>query len=51
MECFTLDAAFSAFEDDIKGSIKSGKLAEITVLEKDLVEVPPQMRSKTSSCV
>jgi hypothetical protein len=40
VKCFTLDAAYSAFEDDIKGSIEPGKLADITVLEKDLIEVP-----------
>ena len=37
---FTLDAAFSSFEEDVKGSIEPGKLADITVLERDLVEVP-----------
>ncbi len=40
VKCFTLDAAYSAFEEDIKGSIEPGKLADITVLEKDLAEVP-----------
>jgi hypothetical protein len=39
VKCFTLDAAYSAFEEDTKGSIEPGKLADITVLEKDLVEV------------
>lgn len=42
IKCFTLDAAYSAFEDNIKGSIEPGKLADITVLEKDLVEVPSE---------
>lgn len=40
VKCFTLDAAYSAFEDDRKGSIEPGKLADITVFDKDLAEVP-----------
>jgi predicted amidohydrolase YtcJ len=42
VRCFTLDAAYSSFEDDLKGSIEPGKLADITVLENDLVEVPSE---------
>jgi predicted amidohydrolase YtcJ len=37
---FTLDAAFSSFEEEVKGSIEPGKFADVTVLERDLVEVP-----------
>ncbi|MGD2200652.1 MAG: amidohydrolase [Candidatus Bathyarchaeota archaeon] len=36
---FTLDAAYASFEEDIKGSIEPGKLADITILGKDLTEV------------
>ncbi|MGD8439710.1 MAG: amidohydrolase [Holophagae bacterium] len=36
----TLDAAYAAFEDDIKGSLEVGKLADITVLSNDILEVP-----------
>ena len=39
---FTLDAAYSSFEEDIKGSVEPGKLADITILEKDLTEIPPK---------
>jgi hypothetical protein len=28
---YTLDAAFGAFEEDIKGSIQVGKLADFTI--------------------
>ncbi|MEJ2188681.1 MAG: amidohydrolase family protein [Acidobacteriota bacterium] len=36
----TLDAAYAAFEEDIKGSLEVGKLADVTVLSKDILRVP-----------
>jgi predicted amidohydrolase YtcJ len=38
----TIDAAYAAFEEDIKGSLEPGKLADITVLSKDILEVPAE---------
>jgi predicted amidohydrolase YtcJ len=38
----TLDAAYAAFEEDIKGSLRPGKLADITVLSKNILEIPPE---------
>ena len=32
--------AIAAFEEDIKGSLTPGKLADITVLSRDLLTVP-----------
>ena len=32
--------SYAAFEDDIKGSLTPGKLADITVLSKDILTVP-----------
>ncbi|HEX9579650.1 MAG TPA: amidohydrolase [Gemmatimonadales bacterium] len=37
---YTLAAAYSAFEEGIKGSLTPGKLADITVLSKDIVTIP-----------
>lgn len=37
---FTLDAAYGAFEEDIKGSLEVGKLADLVVLSKDIFEIP-----------
>jgi len=36
----TLDSAYAAFEDDIKGSISPGKLADMVVLTRDIMTVP-----------
>lgn len=38
----TLDAAYAAFEEDIKGSLVIGKLADITVLSQDILTVPDE---------
>jgi predicted amidohydrolase YtcJ len=40
LRSYTLDAAYGAFEDDIKGSIEVGKLADFTVFSQDLMTVP-----------
>jgi predicted amidohydrolase YtcJ len=39
LRIFTLDAAYAAFEEDIKGSIETGKLADIVVLNKDIMSI------------
>lgn len=40
LRSYTLDAAYGAFEEDIKGSITPGKLADFTIYEQDLMTVP-----------
>lgn len=40
LRAYTLDAAFGAFEEKIKGSIVVGKLADFTVFTKDIMKVP-----------
>ncbi|MBT8209876.1 MAG: amidohydrolase family protein, partial [Eudoraea sp.] len=39
LRSYTLDAAFGAFEEDIKGSITAGKLADFTIYSQDLMTV------------
>ncbi len=39
LRSYTLDAAYGAFEEDIKGSIEVGKLADFTVFDQDLLQV------------
>jgi len=37
----TLDAAYAAFDEDVRGSIKPGKLADLTVSDLNLMEIEP----------
>lgn len=39
---YTMGNAVAAFEEDIKGSLTPGKLADITVLSQNLLTVPDE---------
>jgi predicted amidohydrolase YtcJ len=39
---YTVNAAAASFEEDVKGSISPGKLADIVVLSEDPTRVPPE---------
>lgn len=40
LRSFTRDAAYAAFEENIKGSLEKGKLADMVVLSKDIMTIP-----------
>jgi predicted amidohydrolase YtcJ len=40
LRSYTINNAYAAFEEDLKGSITPGKLADITILSKDIMTVP-----------
>ncbi len=47
LKCFTVNAAYSAFEEDLKGSLKPGMLADFVVLSKDIMTIPEMEILKT----
>jgi len=42
LKSYTIDAAFSAFEDDLKGSLEVGKFADIAILDTNLLTCDDQ---------
>ena len=44
LRAYTLDAAYGAFEEKVKGSIQTGKLADFTVFSQDIMKVDEMMR-------
>jgi predicted amidohydrolase YtcJ len=39
LRSYTINAAYAAFEEDVKGSLRPGKLADVTVLSRDILIV------------
>lgn len=48
LAAYTRDAAYAQFEDNLKGTIEPGKLADIVVLSQDLFAVKPLEIRKTT---
>jgi predicted amidohydrolase YtcJ len=42
IKCYTLNGAYASFEEDIKGSVEVGKLADIAVIDRDLTKTKPE---------
>jgi hypothetical protein len=42
LRAYTIHNAWSTFEENSKGSIKVGKLADLAVLDRDIFRVPPR---------
>jgi predicted amidohydrolase YtcJ len=40
LKSYTINAAFAAFEEDSKGTLKPGKYADLVVLSKDILTIP-----------
>ena len=39
LRTYTINAAYAAFEEKIKGSIEIGKLADFTILDRDIMSI------------
>jgi predicted amidohydrolase YtcJ len=42
LKSYTIQNAYAAFEEDVKGSLTPGKYADIVVLSKDILTVPAE---------
>jgi predicted amidohydrolase YtcJ len=40
LRSYTINNAYAAFEEDLKGSLRVGKLADVTVLSRDILTIP-----------
>ena len=41
LRAYTAEAAYASFEEDIKGMIKVGMIADLVLLDRDLTTIPP----------
>ncbi|MCX6649603.1 MAG: amidohydrolase [Candidatus Bathyarchaeota archaeon] len=42
IKCYTLNGAYASFDEDVKGSIEVGKLADVAVIDRDLTKSKPE---------
>jgi predicted amidohydrolase YtcJ len=48
LKTYTLNAAYASFDEDKRGSIEVGKLADLTILSQDLSDVPADKMREVS---
>ena len=41
IKCYTLNSAYASFEENIKGTIETGKLADLIILDEDILTIDP----------
>jgi hypothetical protein len=39
IKAYTINAAYAAFEDDVRGSLRAGKLADVTIFDRNLLKI------------
>lgn len=50
VQCYSLNSAYAGFSEDRTGSIEKGKIADITVFDGDLTEIPEEDELKDAKC-
>jgi predicted amidohydrolase YtcJ len=45
--CFTLDAAYAARQEDVIGSLETGKWADFILVDRDIFKIPAEQLGKT----
>lgn len=51
LEMFTCNGAYGIFEENIKGTLEVGKLADIVILDRDILSAPLNQIEKIKVCV
>lgn len=51
IKMYTCNGAYSIFEEDIKGSLTVGKLADIVILDEDIMSLPSNEIKNTHVCL
>jgi predicted amidohydrolase YtcJ len=46
IRAYSIDGAYAAWEEDIKGTIEAGKLADLVVLDRDPLSIDPDDLNK-----
>lgn len=42
IKAYTINNAYAAFEDNVRGSLEVGKLADITIFDRNLIKIAPE---------
>jgi predicted amidohydrolase YtcJ len=42
LRAYTVEAAYASFEEDIKGKLKTGMLADFVLFDRDITTIPPE---------
>jgi predicted amidohydrolase YtcJ len=47
LRAYTAEAAYASFEEDVKGMLKPGMLADFVLLDRDITAIPPEQIAAT----
>ncbi len=47
LTAYTIDAAYASFDEKRKGTLETGKLADFVILDRDILNIPPETIKET----